>query len=66
MKKNKRYFKDFYGGTASIAETPKGFRLRCANAHSGRTVNKVYETYRGARTAMGRMSDGWREVAPAY
>ena len=61
----KRYFKDAYGCTASIAETPKGYRLRCANPYGGVIRNDVFGTYRGARQAMGRMSDGWREVATA-
>ena len=56
-----RYFKDFYGCTASIKERSDGrFTLRVASGAS--KTNKVYETYRGARSAMSRMSDGWREV----
>ena len=57
---SKRVFKDFYGATASISQTYDGYRLRtCAG---GRRTNKVYSTYRGARIAMGRMGDGWKEV----
>lgn len=61
---NKRYFKDFYGDTACIAETRNGYRLT-VSAGGRRHWNKVYVTYRGARIAMGRMGDCWREVPPA-
>lgn len=59
---NKRYFKDCYGCTAVIEEKAEGARLKVSNAHGGRIANKLYKSYRGARIAMGRMSDGWREV----
>lgn len=56
----KKYFRDFYGCTASIAKTRSGlYELR---VFAGKTTKKRYETYRGARAAMSRMSDGWREV----
>ena len=56
-----RYFRDFYGCTASISETRDGRYALCSTAGHCRTTAK-YDTYRGARQAMGRMSDGWREV----
>lgn len=57
----KRYFKDACGGTASIKETPKGlYRLRVADGTGRTTKRGVYDTHRGARIAMGRMSDCWR------
>ena len=56
----KRYYRDFYGSTASIEETPRGkWRLR---VYAGTWHVSTYETFRGARAAMARMSDGWREV----
>lgn len=58
----KRYFKDVYGCTASIAKTRTGFRLRVSGSNGQLFRNDVFGTYRGARNAMGRMSDGWREV----
>ena len=61
----KRYFKDFYGGTASIAETSSGFRLCVADGHGRRMISKLYKTYRGARCAMGKLSDSWKEVCNA-
>lgn len=59
----KRYYRDAYGCTASISETPKSATLRVCNAHGTCIHKRRYGSYRGARTAMGRMSDGWREVA---
>lgn len=58
----KRCFKDFYGCTASITKTPNGFTLRMCNQYSNLTFKRLYKTYRGARVAMGHMSDGWREI----
>lgn len=57
-----RYFKDFYGCTASIKENAGCYWLRVSNAHGRRIKNAAYETYRGARSAMGRMGDCWKEV----
>lgn len=58
----KRTFKDFYGCTASISESSNGYRLRVSNAYGSRIKNQLYTSYRGARSAMGRMSDCWKEV----
>ena len=59
-----RYFKDFYGCTASISEGAGEFpyRLKVSAANGHRFCNRTYQTYKGARTAMGRMGDGWKEV----
>lgn len=60
----KRHFRDFYGCTASISEG-RGefpFRLRVSAANGHRFCDRTYATYRGARAAMGRMGDCWREV----
>lgn len=59
----KRVFKDFYGCTASISESSNGFRLRVSNGCGQRIKNQLYTSYRGARSAMSRMSDCWKEVA---
>ena len=59
----KKYYRDFYGGTATIAPARGGgFRLKVAAKFGPVHTNKVYKTERGARTAMGRLSDGWNEV----
>lgn len=61
--KTSRRFKDFYGCTASIDET-RGeypFRLRISTSNGHRFCDRSYTTYKGARAAMGRMGDCWRE-----
>lgn len=58
----KKYYKDFYGATASIAQAPDGFRLK-VSAGGMRHTNKVYATERGAKSAMNRMGDSWNEIA---
>ena len=58
----KRYFKDFYGTTASISQTKMGFRLVLAGRNWRET--KTYETERGARIAMGKALECWKEVEP--
>ena len=60
--KEKKYFYDFYGGTASITiRRDKKAKLIVRDAYGGKTIDKVYDTERGAKIAMGRCSDGWRE-----
>lgn len=56
-----RYFKDSYGGSASIRQAGGRFRLHVRDGHGGLTLSKTYETYRGARAALGRLSDCWKE-----
>ena len=59
-----RRFRDFFGCTAEITETRHGeYRLTTWTPQGIPVINKVYGTYRGARIAMGRMSDGWKEVS---
>lgn len=57
----KRYYKDFYGTTASITKRRDGTAklVMCAG---GKRESKVYNSERGARIAMGKSSDGWYEV----
>ena len=60
----KKFYRDFYGGSASIARTQTGlYRLRIRGASGNLERNKTYETFRGARIAMGRYSDGWIELS---
>lgn len=56
-----RYFRDFYGGSASIKQAGDRFRLRVRDGHGGLTLSKEYGTYRGARAALSRLGDCWRE-----
>ena len=58
----KKYFKDFYGATASIQTGRDGTAKLMVSAGGKRIVNKTYNTERGARVAMGRIGDGWREI----
>lgn len=56
----KKYYRDFYGTTASIKRVAKGYTLTMV---AGLTrTKKTYTTFKSARIAMGRMSDGWSEV----
>lgn len=58
----KKYYRDFYGSSASIQMMRDGsakLRIRCG---SKLIVNKTYNTERGAKVAMGKSSDGWYEV----
>ena len=62
----KKYYKDFYGSTASIEEVQNGgatfFRLKTCCSNGLIREQKHYKTFRGARIALGRMSDDWKEV----
>lgn len=56
---------DFYGCTASIAQmnaSERPFLLHVSAANGHRFCSRQYETYKGARAAMGRMGDCWKEV----
>lgn len=57
----KRYFKDVYGATASIL-THRDGTATLTVCCGGKRSRKTYNTERGARSAMGRMSDEWKEV----
>lgn len=56
-------YKDFYGCTSTIIEACGVFTLTVWNGYGRITHLKSYKTFRGARIAQGRLSDGWREVA---
>ena len=54
------YYRDFYGCTASIREKRNGtFRLIMSTPQGKLIQAKDYNTYRGAKIAMGRSSDCW-------
>lgn len=57
-----RYFKDFYGTSAKITTHKDGTAVLKMSAGGKRFWNKTYATERGAKIAMGKMSDCWREV----
>lgn len=57
----KKYYRDFYGASASITEHRNGTAtlvVFCA----GKRERKTYKSVRGAKIAMGKSSDGWWEV----
>ena len=57
----KHYYRDFYGASASIEEHRNGsatLRTYCA----GQRTKKTYSSFRGARIAMGKMSDCWKKT----
>lgn len=61
-----RRFKDAYGTVAVISVYRDGTaRLRMSGARwqPQERIDRVYRSYRGARTAMGKMGDWWREVS---
>ena len=59
----KEYFRDPYGCTASILRHPSGKSLLSVRIPQGDLVHsKTYSTYRGARVALGKLSDGMMEL----
>lgn len=58
----KRYFVDTYGATASIQENrDMSATLKVADANGRPMFGKCYGSYIGARRALGKLGDGWRE-----
>lgn len=58
-------YRDFYGSKAYIFSVPGGWKLKVYAKGYGDywiTKSKVYETFRGARIAMGMLGDGWMQV----
>ena len=55
----KEFYEDFYGCTASILRHPSGKSLLTVRVPQGDLIHsKTYPTYRGARIALGKMSEG--------
>lgn len=62
MGKQKEYYVDPYGCTASIRQCQDGhWHLRICTPHGAPIHNKKYPTYHGARTALGQLSEGSME-----
>ena len=60
----REFYKDFYGCVASINYDERfdaGYKLVVLSPRPALKVihEKVYDTRRGARIAMGKISDGW-------
>ena len=59
----REFFKDFYGSSASIRTEKGGEAILTVKIYNGETIHhKRYNTRRGARVAMGKLSDGWRKA----
>lgn len=56
-----RFFKDSYGSLASIRQHADSFRL-IVSCGGRRYYIRNYSTYRGARIALGKLGDCWKEV----
>lgn len=56
-----KVYKDAYGARASLKKTAKGFAL-LVTCMGKRIIAKVYATERGAKIAMGKVGDCWKEV----
>lgn len=58
----KEYYRDPYGCTASILRHPDGRSLLSVRIPQGDLIHsKTYTTYRGARIALGKLSEGMME-----
>ena len=56
-------YHDFYGNQAAIRTAKSGgARLTIRGSGAKLIYAKTYKTRRGARIAMGRLSDGWYPV----
>lgn len=57
------YYRDAYGCTASLRTRKDGSAvLKVSDGHGKRFWNVTYMTERGARIALGKLSDGWKEI----
>ena len=58
-----KYFRDFYGCTASIRLNRDGSAsLKVSDAHGKCFYGKCYGSETAAKRAMGRLGDCWKEV----
>ena len=58
-----KIYHDYYGGTASIREHCGHYVLKCRTCHGDIYHHKSYKTFRGAKIALGRITEGmYREV----
>ena len=57
------FYHDTYGCTASIHPCRNGqYRLRVSNPYGDRFILKYYSSYRSAKIAMGRYSEGMMKL----
>ena len=59
----KAFYRDSYGCKASITPTRDGGAKLIITLQNGTvSMRKNFPTLRGARSAMGRCSDGWERI----
>ncbi len=56
------YYHDFYGSTASLKKWGEKWFLTVRLANGELYSKKSYNSYRGAKIALGKMGDAWTEV----
>ena len=57
-----KHFKDFYGCSATIWVNYDGSAHLVIYNRQEMIVDKYYNSFRGAKIAMGKYSDGWYEL----
>lgn len=58
------FYRDFSGCRASIKQHAGKFRLKIWTPSGGLLIHsKRYDTYRGAKIAMGKIGDSWSKVS---
>ena len=57
------YYRDFYGSTASIKQSANSALLTVRTSYGKIIHYKRYKTFKGARIALGRLSDCWEFVS---
>lgn len=55
----KKYYRDCYGNTASIAEKPDGFQLICRDYNGKAWKNTLHASEAAALSALRRTGEGW-------
>ena len=55
------YYRDFYGGTASLKEWGNRFILTVRLSDGSLYSKKSYTSRRGAKIALGNMGECWKE-----
>lgn len=60
----KAFFTDFYGCRADLYQYPNGHttRLTIYDPNGNVIIRKEYKTRRGAKIAMGKYGDCWRDA----
>ena len=57
-----KYYRDFYGSTASLKQWGKKWILTVRIGNGNLYSKKSYATFKGARIALGKMGDAWEEI----